>query len=56
MSDVTDQYLDRVSQTTETQYVSLRVVLSKALQIQGWEVLQVVFTTETHSRIEEDLW
>ncbi len=49
MSDVTDQYIVRSRQSAEEQYASLRLALSKTLQLQGWSVKQVSFIAGARS-------
>ena len=55
MSDVCDQYLTRAKRTAETQYESLRSVISKAIQIEGWRVEQISFVTGARSVNKQDL-
>jgi hypothetical protein len=49
MSDVCDPYLIRAKSTVENQYVSLRNVISDAIQRQGWKVEQISFVTGSRS-------
>jgi hypothetical protein len=55
ISDVCDQYLTRGKHTEESQYASLRSVVSKAIQLQGWRVEQIIFITGARSLNKQDL-
>ncbi len=55
MSDVTNQCIVRAKNVAEEQHLSLRSVLSKTMQRQGWKVEQVSFITGAWSLNEEDL-
>ena len=55
MSDVTNHYIVRSKREAEAQYESLRSVLAKTMQRQGWMVELVSFVAGARSLNEEEL-
>ena len=55
MSDTCDQYLTRAKHTAEDQYASLRSVISRVIQCEGWRVEHISFITGVHSVNKQDL-
>ncbi len=55
MSDVCERYLNRVKNTAENQYASLRSAISTVIYRQDWKVEQVSFITGARSVDKQDL-
>ncbi len=54
-SCVTYQYIKRVRNVAEVQYVSIKSSLERTLNLQGWTVSQRIFISGTRSLNEKDL-